>query len=316
MGRLSLSLFNIRITALKTMNHKRLLVIFCFLIFAKADLSAQEKIIICVKNSTLPPFEEALQGFKQSLAQKNIEFKLIEYDLSNPPPPELNKADLIFSMGTNPTQTISEKIKDIPIVFTLVTNPQFSSRNMTGVMMETPYKELLNILSRISPKPKRLGIIYDPKKTNKLVESYMEESREKDCELHTIQVAKVDEVYNAIRSLRPSIDCLLIIPNSTVYNVNSTEDILLFSLREGLPVVGISPNYVKAGALFSLSSNYTNLGEKAGELASRLLHGEKASDIPYASPDKFDLSINLIVAARINVTFPTDLIKEAKNVYK
>ena len=182
--------------------------------------------------------------------------------------------------------------------------------------MKTPYKELLDILSEISPRPKKLGIIYDPKRSKKIVETCIDASEGKGFEVHAKQVETVDEVYGAIRSLRPSIDCLLIIPDPTVYTVNSTEDILLFSLREGLPVVGISPNYVKAGALFSLSCDYTRLGEKSGETAVRLLRGEKASDIPYASADKYELSVNLVVANRINVTFPDKLLKEAKNVYK
>jgi len=298
------------------MNYRRFLAFFCFLSLFHAGVTAQEKRIVCIKNSDLPPYVAAIEGFKDALEQENIEFKLIELNLGELPSRELDKADLIFTMGTNPTQTIIDKIKNIPIVFTLVTDPQFSAPNLTGVVMEIPFKDQLAVLTRINPRPKKIGIIYDPRKTKKLVDMYIEESQGKGFEVLTRQVGNVDEVYGAIRDFRQSIDCLFIIPDPTVYTVKSTEDILLYSLREGLPVVGISPTYVKAGALFSISCNYEHLGEKSGAIAARILRGEKPSDIPYASPDRYDLSINLIVAERMSTTFPDKLIKEAKNVYK
>ncbi|MFH0791692.1 MAG: ABC transporter substrate-binding protein [bacterium] len=298
------------------MNFRRLLAFFCLLTFFHADLLAQEKIIVCVINSNIPAYEEAIAGFREALIQENIEFKAINYNLNNPPPPEIDKADLFFTIGTNATRAISDKIKNIPVVFTMVTNPQFSAQNVTGVTMEIPFSDQLVVLSNISPRPKKIGIIYDPNKTRKYVEMYIKESHGKGFEILTRQVSSVNEVFRAIRAFRSSIDCLFVIPDPTVYTIKSIEDILLYSLREGLPVVGISPGYVKAGALFSISSNYGQMGKEAGQIAARLLRGEKPSKIPYASPKQFDLSINLIVADRIGITFPDKLIREAKNVYK
>jgi len=300
------------------MNHKRLAAFLCLLPLSllQTDLFAQQKIIIIASNSNLPPFEAAITGFKEALFQDNIDFKIVDYDLTGPLPPETDRADLIFTVGSNSTQLMAEKIQTIPIVFTLVMEPKFSSQNITGVTLQIPLQQQLAVLSKISPRPKKIGILYNPEKTKKLVESYVHESGGKGFEVLTKQVSDVGEVYSAIRDFRPSIDCLFIIPDSTVYTINSTEDILLYSLREGLPVVGISPTYVKAGALFSISCNYKQLGKQSGEIAARILRGEKPSDIPYASPDKYDLSVNLIVARRMGVTLPDKLLEEAVNVYK
>jgi putative ABC transport system substrate-binding protein len=298
------------------MRDKIFLAVFCLLFLAGSVVFAQQKTIICVKNSNLKPYEEALNGFKDALARDGIEFKLITYDLDGAEPAEFEKADLIFTLGTTPTKTVSERTKRIPVVFTMVPNPSFAGPNITGVLIETPFSEQFDILSKIKPRPKTIGILYDPGRSQKIVELCEAEARLKGFAVKTKQIYSVDEVYGALRSLRPSIDSLIIIPDITVYTVKSTEDILLYCLREGIPVIGLSPNYVKAGALFSFSANFRQLGEKSGSVGARLLRGEKASDIPFVKADKFDLSINLIVAHRINVEISEKLINEAVNVYK
>jgi len=164
--------------------------------------------------------------------------------------------------------------------------------------------------------PKKIGIMYDPSKTKKLVEGYIRESEGSGFEVLTKQVNSIDEVYHAVREFRPQIDCLMIIPDSSVYSTQSTGDVLLFCLRENIPVIGLSSKYVKAGALFSLECNYKELGKKSGELAARILNGDKPSDIPYEHPKKYKLSLNLIVAERIGAVIPKELIEEADDVYK
>jgi putative ABC transport system substrate-binding protein len=158
--------------------------------------------------------------------------------------------------------------------------------------------------------------LYDPKNTQNLIQEYIRESEGSGFEILTKQVNSIDAVYRAVRDFRPQIDCLMIIPDQTVYSLQSVQDILLFCLRENLPVAGLSSKFVKAGALFSLSCDYKELGKKSGELAVRIFNGAKPSDIPYENPEKHELSLNLIVAERIGVTIPKELIEEADNVYK
>lgn len=299
------------------MNIKTFLMYIFLFTLGQVSLFAQEKIIIVAKTSDQQPFEDVVNGFSKTLTQNKFIFKLIRYNPTIPLPiAEFDKASLVFTIGANPTLDMLKIIKNIPIVFTLIMDPQFSAPNLTGVRMDLPVKEQLDVLSKISPKRKKIGIIYDPSKTKALVETYINESKGKDFEVITKRVTKIDEVYGAMRSLRPSIDCLVIIPDTTVYSTESTADILLYCLAEGLPVVGISPTYVKAGALFSVSCNYENLGKRSGEVATRVLNGEKPSEIPYVSTDKFDTSINLIIARRLGISFPKKILQGTKNVYQ
>jgi len=95
---------------------------FIFLcIFAQTNTSllAQEKLIVFTKASDLPPYTAAINGFKEDLKKNNIQYKLVEYNTESNPPPEIQKADLIFSIGTNPTKIVAENYKNIPIIFTL-----------------------------------------------------------------------------------------------------------------------------------------------------------------------------------------------------
>lgn len=297
------------------MNSVKKLALLC-LFLLPSGLFAQEKLILCARTSDSAPFKAALDGFTEHLNNTNIRYKLIEYNYSEAPPAGLQKPDLIFSMGTNPTRIISDKYKDTPLVYTFVMNTEFTGKNITSVEMDVPLMKQLHILSRISRRSRIIGIMYDPARSKILVEKYAKEIEGTEYRIVLKQIHSVKEVYDGIRKMRDEIDCLLIIPDPTVYTANSTEDILLFSLREGLPVIGLSETYVKAGALFALSCSYKELGKRSGELAEKIFKGEAPAAIPRAYMEKYELSLNLIVAQRLDIKIPDELLKGADHVYK
>ena len=94
-----------------------------------------------------------------------------------------------------------------------------------------------------------------------------------------------------------NIDILWAVSDRTVFNPQARQYILLNTLRNKVPFMGLSASYVKAGALFALSLDYEDIGYQTGELASRIIAGEQTSSISipeYPSSKKISASHSLI----------------------
>ena len=65
----------------------------------------------------------------------------------------------------------------------------------------------------------------------------------------------------------------------------------------------------------SFDSDYKDLGRQAGEIAVKILSGEKASVIKPVHPRKYRYSLNLATAEKIRIIFPQNVIKEASEIY-
>ena len=91
---------------------------------------------------------------------------------------------------------------------------------------------------------------------------------------------------------------------------------LLHTLRTGTPFMGLSPSFVKAGAILALSCDYSDIGKQAAEIAGRILNGENPGDIDVTVPRKFSLHINLRIANQIGMHIPDSVVRLADEVIK
>jgi len=73
-----------------------------------------------------------------------------------------------------------------------------------------------------------------------------------------------DTLFSDLDELLIDSDVLLAVPDSEIYNSNSIRNILLSSYRRGIPLVGFSQAYVKAGALCAIFSTPEQLAATSG----------------------------------------------------
>jgi putative ABC transport system substrate-binding protein len=78
----------------------------------------------------------------------------------------------------------------------------------------------------------------------------------------------------------------------------------------------MSPSWVKAGALYALGWNASDLGAQSAELAAKILRGEQVSQLPPQVPRQLTYSVNLKAARHCNLSLSEKIIKEATHVFK
>jgi len=101
------------------------------------------------------------------------------------------------------------------------------------------------------------------------------------------------------------VDALWILPDTTILRSRVIEQMLLFSYRKRIPVLGLSRRHAEMGALVSLSfASSEDIGRQAAELARRIAEGSPPSAVPFTMAREVHLTVNLKTARRIEFRLP------------
>lgn len=291
-----------------------------------ASTSAEAAKIIALKSADVDVYNEALEGFKNGSQGSTV----IEYDMEG----DLQKGkkflarlksgskpDLILAVGIWALQIVAEEIQDIPVVFAMVLNPTTvigqETRNITGASMNVPIEQQLALLKKISPHIRRIGVIYDPSKTGWLVKQAERLAKDQGIRLVTKAVASPKDSFTALDAMQDEIDALWIVPDLTVLAPESVQYMLLFSFRHKIPVLGLSENQARMGALLGLSfESGWDIGSQAAELASGILSGKSIEAIPFTTARKTRLTVNLKSAGKLGVHIPKEILDRADVVIR
>lgn len=231
---------------------------------------------------------------------------------------------LILTVGSYATKAISDRIKDTPIVFSAVLNPQTSGfvkslespgGNITGASLDIPPDIQFKYFNRVINGLKKIGVFYS-EETGNLIPPAKAVAKATGLELYAIKINSEKEIPPALDSLNHLVDAYWSVADANIYSPRSTRFILLNTLRNSKPFMGFSRNLVESGALFALDFDYKDIGRQAGKIATMVLSGKPPSLIPVAVPGIIWFHYNEKTAKHINVEIPEDLVAIAKEVYR
>lgn len=279
--------------------------------------------VAVIMSSKADDYKDALRGFKEGTRDRIV----AEYDMDGDPDKgpsivaEIRakiRPDLIFAVGIWALQAVVSSPNDIPVVYAMVLNPPNivgESRNVTGASMNVAVEEALRLFKQMGPPIKRVGVIFNPARTGYLVKRADHLARQEGLQLVTREVTSPKEIAAALDSLHDEIDALWIMPDETTLAQPVVQQILLFSYRRKVPVLGVSERHAQMGALFSLSfASSADIGRQAAELAQGILAGTKATDLPYTTPRKLNLTVNLKTAGKLGIEVPKPILVRATSV--
>ncbi len=299
----------------------RISFIFCLMIFLgfTAGSAAAKPTIVVVKSQDIAPYNTVLNEFTKTLKEMDQSTAIKTYSIKEGN--IINKIrsdnpDLILTLGTPATKLAAENIEDIPLIFSMVMDPEGSglkAPNMTGVSLDIPAATQLTKFKTAVPGLSRIGVIYNRAETGRLVQQAQKAAANLGITLvlYPVRSAKDIKEFSQMR-----IDALWLIPDSVVCQPAIIRQILYSGLKAKIPIMGISSHYVSAGALLALSCDYQDIGRQAGEIAGMVLAGTDPAAIPVSSPRKTKLYLNQIVADKIGIRFSKAVLDDAEEVIR
>jgi putative tryptophan/tyrosine transport system substrate-binding protein len=283
------------------------------LLFQVSEAFPQE--ILVVQNHNIKPYGEAFSGFKTMVKNR---FSGVDYTFRNSNGAveylSVRKPDLVLAIGMDALQKV-KIFPGVPIVYLMVLNPSsmvHEERNVTGVSMAISPEKQLAAIHRVLPSARRIGLLFDPKKSASFVKRAQNASKELKIDLLAKEVNNPRFVPTALASMKGAIDAFWMIPDTTVVTPDTIELLMLYSLDNKIPVCTFSIKYLEVGALMSLDINAFEMGRQAGELAVKIFSGKRVSEIAPVEADTADLVINESVASKLKVPISEDLRGKAR----
>jgi putative tryptophan/tyrosine transport system substrate-binding protein len=303
----------------------KLLTIVLVLVLSPAAVAgkAEAARVAVLLSAKVSEYEEALKGFKEAARHEIVAVYDMDGDLDRGRKQlaeiEKLKPDLIFAVGIWALQAIASRPIPQPVVYAMVLNPPSvigaGAKNVTGASMNVPVEQSIRLFKQLGPQIKRIGVIYNPAKTGYLVKRAQAVAKEDGLELVAREINSAKEVIGALESFQDGIDALWIVPDETILSQAVVQQMLLFSYRRKIPLLGLSDRHAQMGALFSLSfASGEDIGRQAGELAQAILTGRPAAEVPYTSARKLYLTVNLKTAQKLGLEVPQAILGRATNV--
>ena len=233
------------------------------------------------------------------------------------------KKDLIFAIATPAAQAAYNSTKDIPIIFTAVTDPvkaevakdwKSSGTNVTGTSDKVPVDKQIELLKKLVPNAKTVGVIYSTSETNSViqVEELKAAAAKQGLAVKEIGVTTVNEINQNLSSALGEIDVLYTPTDNTVASGYALVGKLC--LEKNIPIIGAEEAVVTKGGLASIGIDYYKLGKEAGYKAAEVLAGKKPSEVEITTLSEMSFTINTDVAKKLNITIPSDIDANAKKV--
>ncbi|KRW73023.1 ABC transporter substrate-binding protein [Stutzerimonas nitrititolerans] len=234
-----------------------------------------------------------------------------------------DRPDAIVAIATPSAQAVVASTKSVPVVFAAVTDPvaaqlvrnwEPSGSNVTGVSDELELDRQMELVKRVIPDAKRVGMVYNPGEANSVVvvERLRELLPEMGMTLVEAAAPRSVDVGSAARSLVGKVDVIYTNTDNNV--VSAYESLVKVGMDTKTPLIASDTDSVKRGAIAALGIDYYQHGIQAGELVVRLLKGEEPGSIAPQKTAELSLFINRSAAAAQGVTLSQELIDSAAEV--
>lgn len=224
-----------------------------------------------------------------------------------------DKNDLIFAIATPAAQAVAGATEDIPIVVTAVTDPEQSGLvasnekpggNVTGSSDLTPVKEQIDLLKKLVPNAKKIGILYSSAEANSKIQATMavEAATAIGLDVEEFTFSNTNEIQTVVESMMGNVDAIYTPTDNGV--AVGMETITMIATDKGVPVICGEDALLEKGALATYGIDYFELGYLAGQQAVKILtEGADPANMPieYLPIEKVKLSINEDVAKELGI---------------
>jgi ABC-type uncharacterized transport system substrate-binding protein len=214
----------------------------------------------------------------------------------------------------------------IPIVFThgadpvrlgIVASLARPGGNITGIsfLVQDLSAKALGLLHAIAPNAAAVALLINPDDpaAESVVADAQTAARTLGLVVKVLNVTNSAEVDQAFATLtQHEIGALMV--GSTLFMGSRLDQIAVLAARYRIPAIFSRREFPRAGGLISYGTSITDAYRQAGIYVTRILKGEKPSDLPVMQASKFELVINLKAAKALGLVIPPGVLAIADEV--
>jgi putative ABC transport system substrate-binding protein len=300
--------------------------IFIFLSLTSSSLASEKKALITVNQYVNHiALDAAYDGLIDSLKARKIIPDKAEIVTSNAQGNISNSVqiskyhaslspDFMVAIATPSAQTnLKAKNKNSKLAFVAVTDPSAANlvgiENVIGISDSPPIPELVDIVRKIFPDLRTVGIISNSGEVNSIK---MSENLEKALSIFNIKVKKASianssDIKTAMNKLVSSVDLIYLPQDNSV--VSALDNIASIAKANKIPLIANDPTLVQRGVFVALGSNYFKSGKQLGNMIADLMDGISIKENIQNTKTK-ELKVNHELAKEFGIKIPDNLGEE------
>lgn len=225
--------------------------------------------------------------------------------------------NLILAIATPAAQAVANRTQTIPILVTAVTDPQSSrlvksndapGTNVSGTSDLTPCAVQINLLKKLVPDAKTVGMLYCSSEQNSFFQIGLAKAECDRLGLKYIDgtVSNSNEIQQVTQNLCGKVD-VIYVPTDNMIAAGMVT-VAQVANQNKIPTIVGEDGMVQSGGLATYGINYYELGRQTANMAVEILRdGKNPAQMPIQYLEKCDLSVNQATADALGITIPSDL---------
>ena len=268
-----------------------------------------------------PALDASNKGFVEALDEAGITYNIDQQNAQNDQSACQTIAhklvndgnNLILAIATPAAQAVAGATDEIPIIGTAITD--FASaglvqsndkpgKNVTGSSDLTPVADQFDLLVKLLPQAKTVGVLYCTAESNSDVQVKLADQAAANHGLKLVRysVSSSNEIQQVVESMVGKVDVVYTPTDNTIAAGMTT--VTMITNDNKLPTICGEEGMVDNGGLATYGINYEELGKLAGQMAVKILKGEsKPADmaIEHLDASKCTLKTNEETAKKLGI---------------
>lgn len=265
--------------------------------FAAAD--AQVTVIV---SATDGAHAELVDALRSRLLATLPSIRIHEQEASSVNMAALAESRVIVTVGASAARITASLAPAQAVVHSLI--PASTYYNLpalpraSAILLDQPAERQIALLRLALPDWRRIALLAGNHEDAR-VRSLADAARAQQFEVRESRVGSERDLYAALQSVLVEPAILIATPDAQIFSSLTIQNVLLTAYRHRSPVVGFTAAYVRAGALISLYSTPSQIGQQASELVIEALQGHPLPAVQ--SPSRFEVAVNTNVARSLGI---------------
>lgn len=231
---------------------------------------------------------------------------------------------LLVGLATPAAQALNQASNNrLPLVMAGVTDPVDAGlvksldqpgRNVSGTSDLSPVSEQLDLIQKILPDIKTLGILYNSSETNAevSVRAVKAEAEKRGITIKEATISQTNDLAQVGEKLAANVEAIYVPNDNTIASAMPT--LIGITDEKQVPVFPAVDTMVSAGGLATVGVNQYQIGRDTANIIADAIEGADLSQYAIVNTEKTDMIINPNQAERLNLDLPKEVSENAKTV--
>lgn len=232
--------------------------------------------------------------------------------------------DMVVGIATAAVQALANSAQgELPVIMSAVSDPVAAGLlddldnpggNVTGVSDYTPIEEQLDLMVKVLPEMKTMGIIYNSSEVN--VKNHVEEAKtyaeSLGLEVEEATITSTNDLAQVAEQLAGKVDAIWVPNDNTI--ASSMPTLIQVTDSQKVPVFPVVDAMVADGGLATVGLNQRQIGVDTANVIADIIEGEDTATYPVHFTSKVDVYYNSDTAERLGITLPAEITAGATDV--